>query len=208
MKPITTYTFLGLLCATTGVAFDEWDQERELRRSKCDNGCFFGSFPGGSCTDDAACMCTQQKYRERYFCCMAEKCEIEVLEDSIERQSLGCETRNLPFTFDTEAVCGIKLSTKIPPYTTYTVTATAPTVTVAAVTVTAGAKEETTSAAAAASGTDIASSGAASSGASSSGAAGATTTGAFAPSATPGGATVERAGLLGVVAAAAFAIVL
>lgn len=43
------------------------------------NGCFFGSFLGGSCTDDAACMCTQQKYREAYFCCMAEKCDSDVV---------------------------------------------------------------------------------------------------------------------------------
>ncbi|KAF4838796.1 hypothetical protein CGCTS75_v000643 [Colletotrichum tropicale] len=70
-------------------------------------------------------MCTQQKYRERYFCCMAEKCDASVLPDSIQRQTSECEARNMPFTFDTEAVCGIKLSTKVLPYPTQTVTVTA-----------------------------------------------------------------------------------
>ncbi|KAJ0313255.1 hypothetical protein COL516b_000186 [Colletotrichum fioriniae] len=40
-----------------------FDQEEQNRNAECDNGCFFGSFPGGSCTNDAACMCTQQKYQ-------------------------------------------------------------------------------------------------------------------------------------------------
>ncbi|KAM6536242.1 hypothetical protein FALCPG4_002253 [Fusarium falciforme] len=89
----------------------KFNQEEQNRNADCDNGCFFGSFPGGSCTNDAACMCTQQKYRERYFCCMAEKCAPSVLPDSIQRQTLECEARNMEFTFDVEKVCGIKLST-------------------------------------------------------------------------------------------------
>ncbi|KAF5499692.1 hypothetical protein CGCF413_v006161 [Colletotrichum fructicola] len=107
------------------VAATPFDQEKQNRDAECDNGCFFGSFPGGSCTNDAACMCTQQKYRERYFCCMAEKCDASVLPDSIQRQTSECEARNMPFTFDTEAVCGIKLNTKVSPYPTQTVTVTA-----------------------------------------------------------------------------------
>ncbi|KAK1691134.1 hypothetical protein BDP55DRAFT_724680 [Colletotrichum godetiae] len=104
-----------------------YDQEEQNRNADCDNGCFFGSFPGGSCTNDAACMCTQQKYRERYFCCMAQKCAASVLPDSIQRQTLECEARNMPFTFDIEAVCGIKLttSTSAAPAVTVTVTAVA-----------------------------------------------------------------------------------
>ncbi|KAI8676168.1 hypothetical protein NCS56_00504000 [Fusarium sp. Ph1] len=89
----------------------KFNQEEQNRNADCDNGCFFGSFPGGSCTNDAACMCTQQKYRERYFCCMAEKCAPSVLPDSIQRQTLECEARNMEFTFDVEKVCRIKLST-------------------------------------------------------------------------------------------------
>ncbi|KAF4924270.1 hypothetical protein CGCVW01_v004202 [Colletotrichum viniferum] len=115
---------LGLVGGSL-VAATPFDQEKQNRDAECDNECFFGSFPGGSCTNDAACMCTQQKYRERYFCCMAEKCDASVLPDSIQRQTSECEARNMPFTFDTEAVCGIKLSTKVSPYPTQTVTVTA-----------------------------------------------------------------------------------
>ncbi|RSL61194.1 hypothetical protein CEP53_005215 [Fusarium sp. AF-6] len=101
------FSLLGLGFASP----QKYNQEEQNRNADCDNGCFFSSFPGGSCTDDAACMCTQQKYRERYFCCMAEKCAASVLPDSIQRQTLECEARNLEFTFDVEKVCGIKLTT-------------------------------------------------------------------------------------------------
>ncbi|RSM16728.1 hypothetical protein CDV31_004500 [Fusarium ambrosium] len=103
-----------MLLSLLGLGFaspQKYNQEEQNRNADCDNGCFFSSFPGGSCTDDAACMCTQQKYRERYFCCMAEKCAASVLPDSIQRQTLECEARNLEFTFDVEKVCGIKLTT-------------------------------------------------------------------------------------------------
>ncbi|KAK8069419.1 hypothetical protein PG994_006035 [Apiospora phragmitis] len=40
-----------------------------------------------------------------------DKCAPSVLPDSIERQNTECEARNMPFTFDIEAACGIKLST-------------------------------------------------------------------------------------------------
>ncbi|KAF5577525.1 hypothetical protein FPCIR_12061 [Fusarium pseudocircinatum] len=68
-------------------------------------------FPGGSCTNDPACMCTQKKYREAYFCCMAKKCDADVMPESVERQHTGCQARNLDFTFDAEKVCGIKSAT-------------------------------------------------------------------------------------------------
>ncbi|KAF4844866.1 hypothetical protein CGCSCA4_v007104 [Colletotrichum siamense] len=124
MPQFSVVILLGLVGGSL-VAATPFDQEKQNRDAECDNGCFFGSFPGGSCTNDAACMCTQQKYRERYFCCMAEKCDASVLPDSIQRQTSECEARNMPFTFDTEAVCGIKLSTKVSPYPTQTVTVTA-----------------------------------------------------------------------------------
>ncbi|KAF5521572.1 hypothetical protein CGCA056_v007569 [Colletotrichum aenigma] len=124
MPQFSVVILLGLVGGSL-VAATPFDQEKQNRDAECDNGCFFGSFPGGSCTNDAACMCTQQKYRERYFCCMAEKCDASVLPDSIQRQTSECEARNMPFTFDTEAVCRIKLSTKVSPYPTQTVTVTA-----------------------------------------------------------------------------------
>ncbi|CEI61535.1 hypothetical protein FVEN_g9376 [Fusarium venenatum] len=100
---------IGIL-ASGAVAAPEFDQEAELRRSNCDNGCFDDSFPGGSCTNDPACMCTQNKYREAYFCCMAKNCEAIVVTRSVERQHDECQARNLDFTFDVEKVCGIKLA--------------------------------------------------------------------------------------------------
>ncbi|CAM1510891.1 Fc.00g084040.m01.CDS01 [Cosmosporella sp. VM-42] len=100
---------LGIL--SFGLVTAEYDQEKQNKDADCDNGCFFGSFPGNSCANDVACMCTLQKYRERYFCCMAEKCGPDVLPDSIQRQTLECEARGMEFTFDVEAVCGITLTT-------------------------------------------------------------------------------------------------
>ncbi|KAJ5132865.1 hypothetical protein N7448_007023 [Penicillium atrosanguineum] len=108
------FLLLGLL-GTNVVA--EYNETLQNINADCDNGCFFGSFPGGSCTNDAACMCDQQKYRETYFCCMAKKCASNVLPDSIQRQTLECEARNMPFTFDEEAACGISPSTSASPAT-------------------------------------------------------------------------------------------
>ncbi|KAM5372473.1 hypothetical protein ACJZ2D_007511 [Fusarium nematophilum] len=120
MARLSTLVLFGLLSLV--VASPQYEEIN--RNAECDvsndllylnqdswNDCFFGSFPGGSCTNDDACMCTQQKYRERYFCCMAEKCAASVLPDSIERQTLECEARNMEFTFDVEKACGIKLTT-------------------------------------------------------------------------------------------------
>ncbi|RGP73181.1 s-adenosyl-l-methionine-dependent methyltransferase [Fusarium longipes] len=100
----------SILASGVAIAAPEFDQEAELRRSNCDNGCFDDSFPGGSCTNDPACMCNQNKYREAYFCCMANNCEEIVLSRSVERQHDECQARNLDFTFDAEKACGIKLA--------------------------------------------------------------------------------------------------
>ncbi|KAG9495086.1 hypothetical protein J7337_013320 [Fusarium musae] len=84
-------------------------EKAPLPEEVMENGCFDASFPGGSCTNDPACMCTQKKYREAYFCCMAKKCDADVMPESVERQHTGCQARNLDFTFDAEKVCGMKL---------------------------------------------------------------------------------------------------
>ncbi|KAI8178699.1 hypothetical protein K4K51_004275 [Colletotrichum sp. SAR 10_75] len=65
MPQFSVVILLGLVGGSL-VAATPFDQEKQNRDAECDNGCFFGSFPGGSCTNDAACMCTQQKYRERF----------------------------------------------------------------------------------------------------------------------------------------------
>ncbi|CAG7563482.1 unnamed protein product [Fusarium equiseti] len=102
---------IGMLATGLAVAAPEFDEAAELRRSNCDNDCFFESFPGGSCTDNPACHCTEKKYREAYYCCIAKNCEPIVLTRSIERHHDGCIARNLDFTFDVEEACGIKLET-------------------------------------------------------------------------------------------------
>ncbi|KAF5547068.1 hypothetical protein FPHYL_10360 [Fusarium phyllophilum] len=105
----SAFLILSLFGSALGVAAPQFDQGAESRKSDCDNECFDASFPGGSCTNDPACMCTQKKYRESYFCCMAEKCDPDVMPESIERQHTGCQARSLDFSFDAKKVCGIKL---------------------------------------------------------------------------------------------------
>lgn len=60
-------------------------------------------------------MCNQQENREGYLCCMAKNCEPKVFPESLLRQSLGCETRKLEFTFDVEKACGFSLTTTYAP---------------------------------------------------------------------------------------------
>ncbi|SPO01658.1 uncharacterized protein DNG_04331 [Cephalotrichum gorgonifer] len=108
----SSYLLLGLISfAITASAQEPFDQERQNRDATCDNDCFFGSFPGGSCTNDPACLCNLQKYRERYYCCMAKKCDPAVIGDSVPRHFLACEAHGVPIPedFDTEGVCGITL---------------------------------------------------------------------------------------------------
>ncbi|KAJ5858094.1 hypothetical protein N7455_008988 [Penicillium solitum] len=131
---------LALLAATLVTAFN---QTLELENSNCDNNCYFDSFPGGSCTDDPACMCDKQQYREAYFCCMKD-CNPNVMPDSITRQHRECKARNMDFTFDAEALCGVKLTTSagfLVAAPTTTSSASAATVTVTA---TAAADSTTT----------------------------------------------------------------
>jgi hypothetical protein len=63
--------------------------------------------------------------REKFFCCIAKNCAENVLPgnadpsinrtmtdlgtEQIERSSNDCVAHGIPFTFDAEAVCGIKL---------------------------------------------------------------------------------------------------
>ncbi|KAH6658452.1 hypothetical protein BKA67DRAFT_558092 [Truncatella angustata] len=178
----------SMLGANLAAASPVYDQEQQERDATCDNNCFFGSFPGGSCTNDAACMCTQQKYREKYFCCMAEKCAASVMPDSITRQTSECEARNLPFTFDAEAVCGIKLTTSstssAPAAVTVTVTSDSPSSTVSTTSSVASAADTTAATSSSSSGLSSSSS--------------QTGTGGSTPSPTANSAPVEKAMLTGI----------
>ncbi|KAK8015170.1 hypothetical protein PG990_008466 [Apiospora arundinis] len=91
---------------------DDWQKslDKHNKDADCDNGCFFPEFTNKCNSDNPACMCTLKPERERYFCCLAKKCDTNVLPDSIERQVTNCNAWNkpIPTEFDTEAVCGIK----------------------------------------------------------------------------------------------------
>ncbi|CAI7588157.1 unnamed protein product [Penicillium palitans] len=132
------FVLLALLAATLATAFN---QTLELENSNCDNNCYFDSFPGGSCTDDPACMCDKQQYREAYFCCMKD-CNPNVMPDSITRQHRECKARNMDFTFDAEAICDVKLTTSAGFLVAAATTTSNPTA--ATVTVTAAADSTTT----------------------------------------------------------------
>ncbi|OBT65509.1 hypothetical protein VE03_05007 [Pseudogymnoascus sp. 23342-1-I1] len=110
----TSLVLFGLLSATLAVAREPFNQEEEMRNSECDNGCFSKYFTN-QCSDDAGCMCNQKEHREGYLCCMVQNCEPKVFPDSLQRQSLDCETRKLDFTFDVEKACGFTLTTTYAP---------------------------------------------------------------------------------------------
>lgn len=42
---------------------------------------------------------------------MAKECAPRVFPEGLTRESLECESRNLPFTFDVEKACGFQLTT-------------------------------------------------------------------------------------------------
>ncbi|KAJ5462610.1 hypothetical protein N7475_007554 [Penicillium sp. IBT 31633x] len=146
------FTLFALLGATLVTAYN---QTLQHENADCDNNCFWDSFPGGSCTNDVACMCSQQQYREAYFCCMGKNCNPNVLPDSITRQRRECNARDMAFTFDAEAICGVKLTTSAgvlvaatSTSTSTTATATATVTTTAADSTVTGDKSSTASASA------------------------------------------------------------
>ncbi|KAF4993230.1 hypothetical protein FGRMN_6594 [Fusarium graminum] len=103
--------FLLLGVVGSLVVGQEYDQEKQNKDAACDNGCFDDYFTNKCNADNPACVCTLKDMREKFFCCIAKKCDSDVLPDQIQRSSDNCVAYKLPFTFDAEAVCGIKLST-------------------------------------------------------------------------------------------------
>ncbi|KAL7758293.1 hypothetical protein ACKLNR_012820 [Fusarium oxysporum f. sp. zingiberi] len=86
-----------------------YDQEKQNKDATCNNNCFFKYFTNKCNADNPACVCTLKDMREKFFCCIAENCADNVLPEQIERSSNDCDAHGIPFTFDAEAVCGIKL---------------------------------------------------------------------------------------------------
>ncbi|KAM5511453.1 hypothetical protein FOXYSP1_11553 [Fusarium oxysporum f. sp. phaseoli] len=90
-------------------AAQRYDQEKQNKDATCNNNCFFKYFTNKCNADNPACVCTLKDMREKFFCCIAENCADNVLPEQIERSSNDCDAHGIPFTFDAEAVCGIKL---------------------------------------------------------------------------------------------------
>ncbi|KAF5660131.1 hypothetical protein FHETE_9103 [Fusarium heterosporum] len=105
-----SHAFLLLGVAGSLVVGQEFDQEKQNKDAACNNGCFFEYFTNKCNDDNPACVCTLKDMREKFFCCIAKKCDSDVLPDQIQRSSDNCDAYKLPFTFDAGAVCGIKLS--------------------------------------------------------------------------------------------------
>ncbi|KAF5968757.1 hypothetical protein FCOIX_11226 [Fusarium coicis] len=101
---------LMLLSVAGGFAAAQYDQEKENKDATCDNDCFFKYFTNKCNADNPACVCTLKDMREKFFCCIAKNCAENVLPgtEQIERSSSDCDAHGIPFTFDAEAVCGIK----------------------------------------------------------------------------------------------------
>ncbi|KAF5622070.1 uncharacterized protein FTJAE_11036 [Fusarium tjaetaba] len=116
---------LMLLSVVGGFAAAQYDQKKENKDATCDNNCFFKYFTNKCNADNPACVCTLKDMREKFFCCIAKNCAENVLPgnaspsidqtvsnlgtEQIERSSSDCDAHGIPFTFDAEAVCGIKL---------------------------------------------------------------------------------------------------
>ncbi|KAG5754035.1 hypothetical protein H9Q69_014236 [Fusarium xylarioides] len=83
--------------------------EKQNKDATCNNNCFFKYFTNKCNADNPACVCTLKDMREKFFCCIADNCAENVLPEQIERSSNNCDAHGISFTFDAEAVCGIKL---------------------------------------------------------------------------------------------------
>ncbi|KAI1066437.1 hypothetical protein LB506_008339 [Fusarium annulatum] len=120
MVRASAFLILSLFGSALAVAAPQFDQGAELRKSECDasSSHHIYEFLPNTCRRMAALMSAfrevhvpmirPKKYREAYFCCMAKKCDADVMPESVERQHTECQARNLDFTFDAEKVCGMK----------------------------------------------------------------------------------------------------
>ncbi|KAK8118119.1 uncharacterized protein PG998_006400 [Apiospora kogelbergensis] len=109
---LTTMLGTSLVAAQSSMSEEAWKTklDKHNKDAECDNGCFFPEFTNKCNSDNPACTCTLKPERERYWCCLARKCDSNVLPDAMERQLPNCVAWNkpIPTEFDTEAVCGIK----------------------------------------------------------------------------------------------------
>ncbi|PCD33598.1 hypothetical protein AU210_009818 [Fusarium oxysporum f. sp. radicis-cucumerinum] len=126
-------------------AAQRYDQEKQNKDATCNNNCFFKYFTNKCNADNPACVCTLKDMREKFFCCIAENCADNVLPEQIERSSNDCDAHGIPFTFDAEAVCGIKLPVSSETVSVSATISEATTVTKAKASETSSAASQTTS---------------------------------------------------------------
>ncbi|PNP78912.1 hypothetical protein FNYG_07777 [Fusarium nygamai] len=138
---------LVLFSVVGGFAAAQFDQEKQNKDATCNNNCFFKYFTNKCNADNPACVCTLKDMREKFFCCIAENCAENVLPEQIERSSNDCDAHGIPFTFDAEAVCGIKLPVSSETVSVSVTTSEATTVTKAKASETVTTSEEETTAA-------------------------------------------------------------
>ncbi|KAF5575548.1 hypothetical protein FPANT_11290 [Fusarium pseudoanthophilum] len=138
---------LMLLGVTGSFAAAQYNQEKENKDATCDNDCFFKYFTNKCNADNPACVCTLKDMRQKFFCCIAKNCAENVLPEQIERSSNDCVAHGIPFTFDAEAVCGIKLPVSSETISVSVTTSEATTVTKAKASETVTTTEEETTAA-------------------------------------------------------------
>ncbi|KAF5549038.1 hypothetical protein FNAPI_8113 [Fusarium napiforme] len=137
---------LMLLSVAGGFAAAQFDQEKQNKDATCNNNCFFKYFTNKCNADNPACVCTLKDMREKFFCCIAKNCAENVLPEQIERSSNNCDAHGIPFTFDAEAVCGVKLPVSSETASVSVTTSVATTVTKAKASETVATTEETTAA--------------------------------------------------------------
>ncbi|EHA54033.1 hypothetical protein MCOR27_010186 [Pyricularia oryzae] len=123
MVRTSTYAIalLGSVVAMTAAQRTQEELDKYNEVATCVNKCFFKSFVPGSCTNDAACHCNQEKMRNEMYCCEAKECaninEIATQQviEHIERIWQSCEPleHNRPFdkpaVSDVEKMCGVTL---------------------------------------------------------------------------------------------------
>ncbi|TLD23302.1 hypothetical protein PspLS_07257 [Pyricularia sp. CBS 133598] len=121
MVRTSTYAIalLGSIVAMTTAQKTQEELDKSNVVSDCINKCFYKSFVPGSCTNDPACACNQEKMRNDMYCCEAKECaninEIatERVIGHIERiwESCGPFEHNRPFAkpavSDVEKMCGV-----------------------------------------------------------------------------------------------------
>ncbi|TLS29296.1 hypothetical protein PpBr36_00492 [Pyricularia pennisetigena] len=120
MVRTSTYAIalLGSVVAMTAAQRTQEELDKLNAVGRCINKCFDKSFAPGSCTNDPACTCNQEKMRNDYMCCEVKECAninevaTERVAEHLERtwQACGPLEHNRPFDKpDVEKLCGVSL---------------------------------------------------------------------------------------------------